>query len=83
MIWFLLCFTGLPQLYGRTHTVFTGNRISDHIQNASPGDTISIGPGEYFEQLIIDKPLTIIKKYTPAIINNQIINSRCVVHRLI
>jgi nitrous oxidase accessory protein len=67
IIWFLLWSPGLTQLFGRTHTVINGNRISDHIQNASPGDTISIGPGEYIEQLVIDKSLTIIGQQYPHI----------------
>ena len=58
----------MPQfLFGRTYSVLEGDRISTVIQYASPGDTLLIGPGEYFEQLKIDKALTIIGKQYPHI----------------
>ena len=58
----------MPQfLFGRTYSVLEGDRISTVIQNASPGDTLIIEPGEYLENLIIDKALTIIGRQYPHI----------------
>jgi len=50
----------MPQcLFSATHTVSSGNKITDYLQNALPGDTIIIGEGEYVENLIIDRPITL------------------------
>jgi nitrous oxidase accessory protein len=46
-------------LFSATQTVSNGEKITDYLQNALPGDTIFIEKGEYFENLIIEKPLTI------------------------
>jgi hypothetical protein len=43
---------------GATHHVYEGESIQDAIDNANPGDTIVIGPGEYVTgELLVDKPL--------------------------
>ena len=41
--------------------------ISDAIARAAPGDTIHIAPGIYHEQLVIDKPVTLIGDGLPVI----------------
>jgi nitrous oxidase accessory protein len=50
----------MPQfLFSASHIVSNGGNINDMLHIASPGDTILIGEGEYVENLIIDKPITI------------------------
>lgn len=50
----------MPQcLFSAIHIVSNGDNITESIQIASPGDTIIIGEGEYLENLVIDKSLTI------------------------
>ena len=41
--------------------------IADAISRANPGDTVRIGPGTYREQLVIDKPVTLIGEGWPVI----------------
>lgn len=41
--------------------------ITDAISRAAPGDTVHIGPGTYREQLVIDKPVTLIGEGWPVI----------------
>jgi len=55
---------------GKIHSVDTNDNISTYIRNASPGDTIIIEPGEYFDNLVINIPLTIIGTEFPLIRGN-------------
>jgi nitrous oxidase accessory protein len=59
---FLLIIWGIPVpqfSFSAIHKVSSGENITEFLNIASPGDTILIGEGEYVENLIIDKPLTI------------------------
>jgi nitrous oxidase accessory protein len=50
----------LPQfLFSAIHHVSKGDNINDRLQIASPGDTILIEEGEYVENLVIEKSLTL------------------------
>ena len=40
--------------------------IQEAIDDASPGDTIIVGPGEYVEDLTIDKDLTLVSSHGPT-----------------
>ena len=48
-------------------TASAAGSIADAISRAAPGDTVRIGPGTYREQLVIDKPLTLIGEGWPVI----------------
>lgn len=41
--------------------------ISDAISNATPGDTVTIPPGTYHEQITIDRPITLVGVGWPVI----------------
>ncbi len=58
----------MPQfLFGRTYSVLQGDSISPVLNNASPGDTIVIGRGEYLENLVINVSITILGMDYPHI----------------
>jgi len=57
-------------IFAKTITVAEGEKITVAMQLASAGDTIMISPGDYSENLIIDKPLNLIGRGHPHIHGN-------------
>jgi len=57
-------------LSSRSHTVVNGDSITSALRIASTGDTVFIEQGEYIENLVIDKPLTVIGRQYPHIRGN-------------
>ncbi len=49
------------------HQAAAAGTIAEAISRAAPGDTVRIGPGTYREQLVIDKPVTLIGEGMPVI----------------
>ena len=61
----LLC-TALPSV-AATWRVEAGQRIGDTLAKAAAGDTIRVAKGVYTENLLIDKPLTLIGEHRPTL----------------
>ena len=51
----------------QTQEAMAASSITDAIARAAPGDTIHIPPGVYREQLVIDKPITLVGERSPVI----------------
>ena len=40
--------------------------ISEAVKSAQPGDTVLVGPGTYVENIVVDKPLTVVSTNGPS-----------------
>lgn len=63
----LICFCAAAQVLAAEITVTPSQSIAAAIERAAPGDVIRIERGRYQEQLVIDKPLTLLGVGRPTI----------------